>query len=281
MMRKLLLAVSALAVSWASVQAAADELHGEKGASLPRVPADVVLWDSIIHDVGPVLDDIADVIVHCFDDNMLPQLLNKSKDGVIVHHGAPIDAEGYTRVYSHTETLPFYINVESGVNDLSAAQADAILSGDVTNWSALGGNDIDIVIFGPESEQGKKALYRIVSKAASGAKEIEFTGVGDYAFMAETVNSTKGAVAVGLRSKYASPDNLPNATRVVPIAVDKSLVYSMPIFVYVKMGDEEARGAAMALLKQVGKRAMEDGLHYPLENRLLLIPESHPAMRRR
>lgn len=231
---------------------------------VPSVTRPIVLWGSLIHYEPVHLVRYAAMIVQCFDEDHLPSLLRERKAKVIVHHGVPIDADGYKRIYSHTETLPFFVNKDSGVESLNAGDAAAILSGKVDNWAEIGGKEMGIKLYGPQTMLKKQALSRIVG----GSVENEFAGTGDYAFMAEKVNKTKGAVAVGLRSKHAVRSNLPKGTLVLPITDTKMLAYTMPIFVYVKENDEEARAAATTLFNLVSERAKEDGARYPLDDRL-------------
>lgn len=269
MMGKLLIFMIAVTAAWILVRAD-DQFAGKVQLSL-GVDGHIILMDSVMHPPDHTYPSIhSSMVVQCFeDDEVLRSLLMDGKAKVIVHHGVPVvNADGYTRIYSHTETLPFFINKESGVEILSASDADKVLSGKVDNWEALGGNDIDIQIYGPQAKLNNDALLRIVKEAHGRSVDIEFAGVGNYEFMAEMVNNTEGGMAVGLRSEYASSEKLSNVDILLPTTDDGTLAYSIPIFVYVKQKDEDAHVIASNLFKLATERAKEDGHEYPLYDRL-------------
>lgn len=232
----------------------------------------LVLSDSVIHPpLFPTLPGFENIHLNakqCFDDQCLRSLADKGEVEVVVHHGIPMDVDGYKWIYSHTETLPIFVNKESGVDTITYDDTAAILSGHVKSWSDLGGNGIEIKIFGPEGQLQREALNKALSQAGLGISEIDFAGIGDYTFLAQKVNETEGALAIGLRSKYASPLSLPNANRTLPITNDKYLAFDIPISFYLKRDDKRARETASVLFRFVSERAKEDGLSFPLQERL-------------
>ena len=235
-------------------------------AHIQEIDNPIILWDSIIHqDAIP-----SDIIVQCFNDNDLPALLEEGQAKVVVHHGAPVDAEGYVGVYSHTETLPFFVNERSGVTTLNDTKASALLSGEVSNWSQIGGENLPVRLYGPDTALKRKALSRLVNAAHGQPMNLEFQGTGDYDFLASTLNTVPGALVVGLRSSLAQTKYLTNAIRTIPRIsnLENTLFYAMPIFVYMKRHDVDASIAVQNLLKRVQEEALQDGFEYPLEERL-------------
>ena len=264
-MRNLRIIVITIAASWILVQADAESQIAAKVEPWLDVSDRVVLYDSIVH---PYLPSYSSMIVQCFEDEGLLSLLKEGKAKVIVHHGAPINSDNYTWIYSHTETLPFFVNKGSGVEILNTRDAAAVLSGEVNNWKNLGGNDVDIQIYGPKATLNNHALLRIMREVHGKSVDIDFFDVGDYKFMGEMVNKEKGAIAVGLRSKHALPDKLPNVNVLLPVTANGAPAYSIPIFIYVKRQDKDARVVASDLFELINERAKEDGQSYPLDDRL-------------
>ena len=268
MIRGMYFAILAV-TAWGQMAQASDKgLKRYMLAEIAGIDKPIILFDSIIHQARPSLGIYADAIEHCFDRQELPSMLKQGKAKVIIHHGLPVNAKGYVEVYSHTETLPFFVNKKSGVETLTAHQATQILSGTIRNWKQVGGLDKKIRIFGPAANLNRRGLRTIVREANRKTIKIEFSNVGNYKTLADAVNETEGGLSIGLRSIFAQGNRIPNVTRVFPVNKKGELVYSVPIFLYVKKQDETARKASLTLLQGVAKRALNDGHKYPLKERL-------------
>ncbi len=267
MSRTIGMALAAATMWWSAVHAQDQLAFPYSVPEVLGVDEPVVLLDSIIHPVVPTLEESGYNIIHCFSDDKLPDMLSQGAAEVIIHHGIPTEVQEYARIYSHTETLPFFVNKEAGVGQLSSEMAGTILAGAVTNWTDVGGNDWSIKVYGPASELKRNALWRIVEASEEGVEELTLSGVGTYQYLAEAVSEYEGALSLGLRSRFASEKYLSSAVRVFPTDEDGIAVFSVPIFLYVKKDSDSAFETTMGLLRQVTGRAAEDGYHYPLEVR--------------
>lgn len=269
---KHIVAFLAVLASLPIVLATDEDSRGFLVRDIPGIDRQIVLSDSIIHPpLFPQLPGFENIklnAMQCFDDECLRFLTDKGDPEVVVYHDTPIDVDGYMWIYSHTETLPIFFNNKSGIDSITYDDAAAILSGQVKRWSDLGGNGVEIKIFGPKNQLQKKALSKTLSQTGLGISAIDFAGVGDYTFLAQKVNKTEGALAIGLRSKYALPLNLPHANRTWVVTRDNFLAFGTPISFYVKQDSTRAREAASVLFRFVNERAKEDGLSFPLQERL-------------
>ncbi len=101
------------------------------------------------------------------------------------------------------------VNPANGVSNLTQDQLKQIYTGEVTNWSEVGGPDMTIVVVGRESGSGTRSAFEellgIEDKCAY-AQELDSTGG-----VATTVSSTEGAVG------YLSLDALDDTVKAVQI----------------------------------------------------------------
>ena len=84
------------------------------------------------------------------------------------------------------------VDTDNAVEDLSTEQLAAIYTGEITNWSELGGNDEAIVVIGREAGSGTRGAFEElleVEDACNYAQELDSTG----AVLAK-VASTPGAI---------------------------------------------------------------------------------------
>ncbi len=58
-----------------------------------------------------------------------------------------------------TDALVFVVNAENPVSDLTTRQVQQIYTGEITNWSQVGGADMDIVPFQRNPEAGSQTMF--------------------------------------------------------------------------------------------------------------------------
>ena len=227
---------------------------------------EVRLANSVIHPV----DRPPKIVAYSFNNVELEKLQGDADVGVIIHHGKPLQAVGYNVVYSHSETLPFYVNRQVGVAKLSFTQSKNILAGETKNWADLGGADLPINIYVPSADLKKKALAFQLGYAGS-TLQAPARSSGSYYDLAAKLREDPGAIILGLRSEPAQPKNLADVMRVEPESEPGKPMFNVPIYIYIRTDSPEAQDATIALLRRVSVRAAEDGMNYPLADRLDLI----------
>ncbi len=75
------------------------------------------------------------------------------------------------------------INPSNGVENLTLEQIKGIYTGEITNWSELGGNDADIVVVSRENGSGTRSAFE------------EIVGIGDLLTQKAIIKSGNGEVA--------------------------------------------------------------------------------------
>lgn len=75
------------------------------------------------------------------------------------------------------------INPNNGVSNLTLEQIKGIYTGEITNWSELGGNDADIVVVSRENGSGTRSAFE------------EIVGIGDLLTEKAIIKSGNGEVA--------------------------------------------------------------------------------------
>lgn len=84
------------------------------------------------------------------------------------------------------------VNPENPVADLSLEQIGAIYTGEITNWSEVGGNDSPIVLIGREAASGTRDGFESITNTADKCKySQELTSTGD---VVQTVSTNPNAV---------------------------------------------------------------------------------------
>jgi len=75
------------------------------------------------------------------------------------------------------------INPSNGIENLTLEQIKGIYTGEITNWSELGGNDADIVVVSRENGSGTRSAFE------------EIVGIGDLLTQKAIIKSGNGEVA--------------------------------------------------------------------------------------
>ena len=72
------------------------------------------------------------------------------------------------------------INPANGVEDLTVEQIAQIFTGEITNWSELGGTDGEIAVFGREAGSGTRGAFEEIVGVVDGCKYTnEYSSTGD------------------------------------------------------------------------------------------------------
>ncbi len=140
------------------------------------------------------------------------------------------------------------VNPENPVSDLSVEQLAKIFSGEITSWSEVGGNDLEIAVYGREAGSGTRGAFEeIVGVADACAYTNEYSSTGD------VIGSVAGnANAIGYASLPAVNDQV-KAIEIEGVACTeetvKSGVYAIQRpFVMVTKEGAELSAAAQAFL---------------------------------
>ena len=119
-------------------------------------------------------------------------------------------AAGLTETVLAYDGIAVIVNPENQVSDLSLEQIAAIYTGEITNWSEVGGNDASIVLIGREAGSGTRDGFESITGTTDACQyRQELTSTGDviatvsqnpdaigYASLASVKDSVK-ALSVG------------------------------------------------------------------------------------
>ena len=102
------------------------------------------------------------------------------------------EAEGLNATVLAYDGIAIVVNPENPVEDLSLEDVAKIYTGEITNWSEVGGNDVEIVLIGREAGSGTRDGFESIT----GTEDVcqyrqELTSTGD---VITTVSQNPGAV---------------------------------------------------------------------------------------
>ena len=96
------------------------------------------------------------------------------------------------------------VNPENGVEDLSVEQIAQIFTGEITNWKELGGEDLEIAVYGRESGSGTRGAFEEILGIEDAAKYLnEYSSTGDV-----IGNVASNPAAIGYASLSAVGDTV-------------------------------------------------------------------------
>ena len=140
--------------------------------------------------------------------------------------------------------IAIIVNPENPVNDLSLETIAKIYTGEITNWSEVGGNDVEIVLIGREAGSGTRDGFESITDTEDACKyRQELTSTGD---VITTVAQNPGAIGY---ASVASVQDTVKALTVDGVAPteetikDGSYVVQRP-FVLVTKSDADLSEAA-------------------------------------
>ena len=140
--------------------------------------------------------------------------------------------------------IAIIVNPENPVSDLSLETIAEIYTGEITNWSEVGGNDVEIVLIGREAGSGTRDGFESITDTEDACKyRQELTSTGD---VITTVSKNPGAIG------YASVASVKDTVKALTVdgvapteetIKDGSYVVQRP-FVLVTKSDAELSEAA-------------------------------------
>ena len=153
-------------------------------------------------------------------------------------------ASGLTGTVLAYDGIAIIVNPENPVDDLSVETIAKIYTGEITNWSEIGGSDAEIVLIGHEADSGTRDGFESITDTEDACKyRQELTSTGD---VITTVSQNPGAIG------YASVASVKDTVKAVTVdgvapteatIKDGSYVVQRP-FVLVTKADSDLSEAA-------------------------------------
>ena len=101
-------------------------------------------------------------------------------------------SQGLVETTLALDGIAIIVNKENTVEDLSLDDIAKIYTGEITNWSEVGGEDADIVLIGREAGSGTRDGFESITGTSDSCKyRQELTSTGD---VITTVSSNPGAI---------------------------------------------------------------------------------------
>ncbi len=97
------------------------------------------------------------------------------------------------------------VNVESGIDDLSLDQISDIYNKEITNWSEVGGNDLEIALIGREESSGTRDGFESITGTDGSNLDQELTSTGA---VITAVASSANAVGYASLSAVEGQDDI-------------------------------------------------------------------------
>ena len=118
-------------------------------------------------------------------------------------------AKGLTETVLAYDGIAVIVNPSNAVSDLTVEQISDIYTGEVTNWSELGGSDAEIVVIGREAGSGTRDGFESITKTSEKCLyRQELTSTGD---VITTVSQNEGAIG------YASLASVKESVKAVTV----------------------------------------------------------------
>ena len=165
--------------------------------------------------LGETREEVADLIDFSRTTQSYRQLMNGMADLLI--SGAPPEAiyqekeaQGFQWELSlfAVDGLVFLVNADNPVDSLTVEQLRGIYSGKITNWSEVGGNDVEIIPFQRNEEAGSQtAMKKLVMgdvPLMDAPKEYVSGAMGDLVEVVASYNDS--AAAIGYTVYYYAHD---------------------------------------------------------------------------
>ena len=153
---------------------------------------------------------------------------------------------GLTETVLAYDGIAVIVNPENSVSDLDVATIAKIYTGEITNWSEVGGNDAEIVLIGREAGSGTRDGFESITDTEDACQyRQELTSTGD---VITAVSQNPGAIG------YASVASVKDTVKALAVAgvapsnetiLDGSYVIQRP-FVLVTKADTQLSAAAQA-----------------------------------
>ena len=151
---------------------------------------------------------------------------------------------GLTGTVLAYDGIAIIVNPENPVADLSVENIAKIYIGEITNWSEVGGSDVEIVLIGREAGSGTRDGFESITDTEDACKyRQELTSTGD---VITTVSQNPGAIG------YASVASVKDTVKAVTVdgvaptketIKDGSYVVQRPFVLVTKTGEELSEAA--------------------------------------
>ena len=148
-------------------------------------------------------------------------------------------AAGLTGTVLAYDGIAIIVHPENPVADLSVETITKIYTGEITNWSEVGGNDVEIVLIGREAGSGTRDGFESITDTEDACKyRQELTSTGD---VITTVSQNPGAIG------YASVASVKDTVKALTVdgvapteetIKDGSYVVQRPFVLVTKTGVE-------------------------------------------
>ena len=153
-------------------------------------------------------------------------------------------AFGLTATVLAYDGIAIIVNPENPVADLTSETVAKIYTGEITNWSEVDGNDVEIVLIGREAGSGTRDGFESITGTEGACKyRQELTSTGD---VITTVSQNPGAIG------YASLASVKDSVKAVSVdgvapseetIKDGSYVVQRPFVLVTKTNSELSEGA--------------------------------------
>ena len=153
-------------------------------------------------------------------------------------------AKGLTETTLALDGIAIIVNPQNGVSDLTIEQIASIYTGEVTNWSEVGGTPGEIVVIGREAGSGTRDGFESITKTSEKCVyRQELTSTGD---VITTVSNNPSAI------EYASLAALKDSVKAVTVngvkpteetVKDGSYKVQRPFVLVTKTGTELSEAA--------------------------------------
>jgi len=153
---------------------------------------------------------------------------------------------GLTETVLAYDGIAVIVNPENPVSDLDVATIAKIYTGEITNWSEVGGNDAEIVLIGREAGSGTRDGFESITDTEDACQyRQELTSTGD---VITAVSQNPGAIG------YASVASVKDTVKALTVAgvapsnetiLDGTYVIQRP-FVLITKADTQLSAAAQA-----------------------------------
>lgn len=118
-------------------------------------------------------------------------------------------AGGLTETVLAYDGIAIIVNPENPVSDLTLEEIASVFTGEITNWSEIGGNDAQIVLIGREAGSGTRDGFESITGTEDSCKyRQELTSTGD---VITTVSSNPDAIG------YASLASVKESVKAVSV----------------------------------------------------------------
>ena len=137
---------------------------------------------------------------------------NKSCDVGLSSRALKDSETGLKSITVALDGIAIIVNADSGVSNLSLQHISDIFTGKITNWSEIGGSDLEISCIGRESGSGTRDGFESITGTKDSCKlDQELTSTGA---VITAVSSSKNAIG------YASLSSVEGKTGVKAVTVD-------------------------------------------------------------